>query len=179
MANNWAIGFKNSTDGNPQVAINAMGAAQHPHSFLGINREGRTSIVHTIGNPDAHIVLRGGDNQPNYFPEDIAATGAKLAEAGLNQTIMVDCSHANSFKNHERQEEVLNNVIDQALAGNPHLSSLMIESNLEAGNQSIPSDLAQLKYGVSITDKCVDWATTERMLRYAHAKLKEKGGRPI
>ena len=175
----FPIGFKNSTDGNPQVAINAMGAAQHPHSFLGINREGRTSIVHTIGNPDAHIVLRGGDNQPNYFPEDIAATGAKLAEAGLNQTIMVDCSHANSFKNHERQEEVLNNVIDQALAGNPHLSSLMIESNLEAGNQSIPSDLAQLKYGVSITDKCVDWATTERMLRYAHAKLKEKGGRPI
>jgi len=175
----FPIGFKNSTDGNPQVAINAMGAARHAHSFLGINREGRTSIVRTIGNPDAHIVLRGGDDRPNYYPEDIANIGKALAAAGLNQGIMVDCSHANSYKNHERQEEVMQNVIDQVIAGNTNLCSLMIESNLEAGNQSIPTDLSLLRYGVSITDKCVDWATTERMLRYAHSKLRENGGRKI
>ncbi len=175
----FPVGFKNGTDGNLQIAIDAMGAARHPHSFLGINNEGRNSIVQTTGNQDLHIVLRGGNDKPNYFPEDIARTEEMLAKAGLNGGIMVDCSHANSFKNHERQEEVMVNVVDQVAAGNRSICALMIESNIEAGNQPIPQNLADLKYGVSVTDKCVDWATTERMLRHAHATLKKCGGRAL
>ncbi len=173
----FPVGFKNGTDGNLQIAIDAMGAARHPHNFLGINNEGLNAIVQTTGNLDVHIVLRGGNDSPNYFPEDIRRTEDLLAKAGLNNAIMVDCSHANSYKNHERQEEVLGNVLQQLSAGNRSISSVMIESNLEAGNQPIQQHLADLKYGVSITDKCVDWATTERMLRHAHAELKKTGGR--
>ena len=175
----FPVGFKNGTDGNLQIAIDAMGAARHSHSFLGINNEGRNSIVQTTGNQDVHIVLRGGNDKPNYYPEDIARTEQMLAKAGLNRGIMVDCSHANSCKNHEKQEEVLNSVLDQVAAGNRSICSLMIESNLEAGNQPIPQNLADLKYGVSVTDKCVDWKTTERMLRHAHAVLKKCGGRQL
>ncbi|MDO3379040.1 3-deoxy-7-phosphoheptulonate synthase [Geoalkalibacter halelectricus] len=175
----FPVGFKNGTDGNLQIAIDAIGAALHPHSFLGINNEGRSSIVQTLGNPDVHIVLRGGNDKPNYFPEDIARTEQLLAKAGLEQAIMVDCSHANSYKNHERQEEVLNNVIAQVAQGNRTICALMIESNLCAGNQPIAKSLAELKYGQSITDKCVDWETTERMLRHAAAELKKCGGRRL
>lgn len=175
----FPVGFKNGTDGNLQIAIDAMGAARHPHSFLGINNEGQTSIVQTTGNLDVHIVLRGGNDKPNYFPEDIAHTESLLAKAGLSTAIMVDCSHANSCKDHERQEEVLASVLGQVAAGNRAICALMIESNLEAGNQKIPADLADLRYGVSITDKCVDWTTTERLLRRAHAELKACGGRQI
>ena len=175
----FPVGFKNSTDGNLKIAIDAMGAALHPHNFLGINRDGLTSIVQTIGNPDLHIVLRGGNKRPNYFPEDIEKTEQMLAKASLNTAIMVDCSHANSCKDHERQEEVLINVVDQVVAGNRSICSLMVESNLEAGNQAIPKDLSELKHGVSITDKCIDWTTTERILRYASKKLRENGGRKV
>lgn len=175
----FPVGFKNGTDGSLQIAIDAIGAACHPHSFLGINRDGRTSIVETTGNPDTHIVLRGGGGKPNYHPEDIAQAEAMLDKAGLTQAIMVDCSHANSFKNHERQEEVLLSAIEQVVAGNRSICSLMIESNLEAGNQGLNADLKQLKYGVSVTDKCVDWDTTERMLRHAHEQLKKCGGRAV
>lgn len=175
----FPVGFKNGTDGSLQIAIDAIGAACHPHSFLGINRDGRTSIVETTGNPDTHIVLRGGGGKPNYHPEDIAQAEAMLEKAGLTQAIMVDCSHANSFKNHERQEEVLLSAIEQVVAGNRSICSLMIESNLEAGNQGLNADLKQLKYGVSVTDKCVDWDTTERMLRHAHEQLKKCGGRAV
>jgi len=175
----FPVGFKNGTDGNLQIAIDAMRAALHPHSFIGINNEGRNAIVQTTGNPDVHIVLRGGNDRPNYFSEDIRKTEEMLAKASLNTAIMVDCSHANSFKNHERQEEVLVNVCEQIAAGNRSICSVMIESNLEAGNQAICDDLSQLRYGVSVTDKCVDWATTERMLRHAHGVLRECGGRPV
>ena len=175
----FPVGFKNGTDGNLQIAIDAMGAARHPHSFLGINNEGRNAIVQTNGNPDVHLVLRGGNGKPNYFPEDIRKTEEMLAKAGVNTAIMVDCSHANSFKDHSRQEEVLTNVLDQVAAGNRSICSVMIESNLEAGNQPMAQNLADLKYGVSITDKCVDWETTERMLRHAFAKLQDIGGRKI
>jgi 3-deoxy-7-phosphoheptulonate synthase len=175
----FPVGFKNGTDGSLQIAIDAMGAARHPHSFLGINREGRTAIVQTTGNPDVHMVLRGGNDKPNYYPEDILRTEDMLTRAGLNTAIMVDCSHANSFKDHERQEEVLINAVDQISRGNRSICALMIESNLEGGNQPISRDPAQLRYGVSITDKCVDWATTERMLRHAREQLKRCGGRPI
>jgi 3-deoxy-7-phosphoheptulonate synthase len=175
----FPVGFKNGTDGNLQIALDAMSAARHPHSFLGINNEGRSAIVQTTGNPDVHIVLRGGNDRPNYQAEDIRKTEELLGKTGLPTAIMVDCSHANSYKNHERQEEVLNNVINQIVAGNRSICSVMIESYLEAGNQPIAKSLKELKYGVSITDKCIDWATTERMLRHAHAELKKCGGRPI
>jgi 3-deoxy-7-phosphoheptulonate synthase len=178
----FPVGFKNGTDGNLQIAMDAMNAALHPHSFLGINNEGRNAIVQTSGNPDVHIVLRGGNGKPNYSSEDIRSTEEMLAQSGLRRSIMVDCSHANSFKDHERQEEVLVDVIEQIAAGNRSLCALMIESNLEAGNQPGPKvheDLKKLKYGVSITDKCVDWNTTERMLRHAHEKLRKNGGRKI
>jgi 3-deoxy-7-phosphoheptulonate synthase len=175
----FPVGFKNGTDGNLQIAIDAMGAARHSHSFLGINNEGRNAIVQTTGNPDVHIVLRGGNNKPNYHADDILKTEELLTKANLNTSIMVDCSHANSFKNHERQEEVLVNVIEQIAAGNRTICALMVESNLEAGNQPISSNLADLKYGVSVTDKCVDWGTTERMLRHAWRRLRDIGGRKI
>jgi 3-deoxy-7-phosphoheptulonate synthase len=175
----FPVGFKNGTDGNLQIAIDAMKAALAPHSFLGINNEGRNAIVQTTGNSDVHIVLRGGNDRPNYSPEDIARTEQLLTRAGLTNAIMVDCSHANSCKDHNRQEEVLKNVCEQITSGNRSICSVMIESNLEAGNQSIPEDLSQLKYGVSVTDKCVDWATTERMLRHAAETLRRCGGRPI
>ena len=175
----FPVGFKNGTDGGLQVALDAMQAALHPHSFLGISREGRTSIVTTTGNQDVHIVLRGGNSGPNFSPDDITKTAERLTKAGLKTGIMVDCSHANSNKNHEKQVEVLDSVMDQIKAGSSTLAAVMIESNIEAGNQPMCDDPAELKYGVSITDKCVDWTTTESMLRNAHAVLKARSGRTI
>jgi 3-deoxy-7-phosphoheptulonate synthase len=175
----FPVGFKNGTDGNLQIAIDAMGAACHSHSFIGINREGRSSIVRTTGNPDVHIVLRGGNDQPNYQAADIAQTMEKLDNAAIKTSIMVDCSHANSLKDHTRQESVMKDVMEQIASGNSRIGSLMIESFLEEGNQKMAARLEDLVYGVSITDKCVNWQTTERMLRYAHARLKECGGRKL
>jgi len=174
----FPVGFKNSTDGNLQIAMDAMSAAQHPHSFLGIDCRGKISIVKTCGNPNAHIVLRGGSGGPNYKASDIAITEDKLASRNLGPAIMVDCSHANSNKDHNLQENVINDVLDQISDGNTSINSLMIESNLEAGNQSIAAQ-DQLKYGVSITDKCIDWTTTERLLRSTHDRLKKINGRPL
>ena len=170
----FPVGFKNGTDGNLQIAIDAMKAAQHPHSFLGINREGRTSIIQTSGNPDVHIVLRGGSRKVNYHPEDISHTVESLQKNGLFPTIMVDCSHGNSNKDYRKQPEVLDSVVQQVVDGNSAISGVMIESNLEAGSQKVPSDHSLLTYGVSITDACIDWATTERILLDAHAKLRAR-----
>lgn len=178
----FPIGFKNGTDGGLQVAIDAMGSACNKHSFLGINEDGRTAIVRTAGNRDVHIVLRGGNGKPNYSAADITKTEALLAKAKINSDIMVDCSHGNSFKDHTRQEEVIRDVMEQLAAGNRSICSLMIESYLEEGNQPTPQTLADfenLKYGVSITDKCIDWPTTDRLLRFAHAQLTAMGGRKI
>ncbi|MCM0083615.1 3-deoxy-7-phosphoheptulonate synthase [Geomonas sp. Red32] len=174
----FPIGFKNGTDGNLQIAIDAMKAALHSHSFLGINRDGLTSIVQTNGNPDVHMVLRGG-KKPNYSPEDIANTEEMLNKAGLNPTIMVDCSHGNSEKKYENQPKVLSSVIDQIEAGNRSISSVMIESYLKDGNQPMVADTSKLAYGVSITDSCISWETTEKALREAHARLKKCGGRKL
>jgi 3-deoxy-7-phosphoheptulonate synthase len=160
----FPVGFKNGTDGGLKIATDAMAAACRPHSFLGINYEGRSSIVETSGNPDVHIVLRGGNDGPNYSPQDIANTIELLQKNNLPPSIMVDCSHMNSYKDHERQGEVLDNIVEQINSGTTAINSVMIESNLEAGNQSIPDNLSDLKYGVSVTDKCVDWQTTEEML---------------
>jgi len=175
----FPIGFKNGTDGNLQIAIDAMKAALHPHSFLGVNRDGLTSIIQTTGNPDVHMVLRGGSNKPNYSPADIAKAEEMLSKAGLTPTVMVDCSHGNSEKKYDRQPEVLKSVVDQIEAGNRSISGVMIESYLKEGNQSMPKDLSTLAYGVSITDSCISWETTEQALREAHARLKACGGRRI
>jgi 3-deoxy-7-phosphoheptulonate synthase len=162
------VGFKNATDGSLQIAIDAMTSARTPHSFLGIDQDGVTSIIRTTGNPHGHLVLRGGRLQANYDPESIAAAAAALQKAGLPPVLMVDCSHANSGKQHARQEEVWKSVVNQRAEGNRALIGLMVESNLEEGNQPIPQRLAELRHGVSITDACVGWETTERMLRHGH-----------
>src|SRR5207249_5665979 len=140
-------------------------SARAPHSFLGIDQDGVTSIIRTTGNPDGHVVLRGGRQQTNYDPASIAAAVATLKKAALPSVLMVDCSHANSGKQHARQEEVWRSVIQQRIAGNTTLIGLMIESYLEQGNQPIPKRLAELRHGVSINDACVGWETTDRMLR--------------
>jgi 3-deoxy-7-phosphoheptulonate synthase len=159
------VGFKNGTDGMLQTAIDAMGAARHPHSFLGIDQDGVTSIVRTRGNPDGHLVLRGGRAKGNYDPASIADAEASLRKAGLPAVLMVDCSHANSGKQHARQEEVWCSVLEQRAAGNTALTGLMIESFLDEGSQPIPKNRGELRYGVSITDACMGWETTERILR--------------
>ena len=168
-----AVGFKNGTDGGLKVAINALQSVSNPHRFLGINTQGQVAVIKTRGNAYGHIVLRGGYKGPNYDSVHIKLSEAALEEAGVAANIMVDCSHANSNKAPELQPLVMENVINQVLEGNRSIIGLMIESNLEAGNQSIPKDLSQLKYGVSVTDGCIDWATTEAAVHEMRNKLKE------
>jgi 3-deoxy-7-phosphoheptulonate synthase len=158
------IGFKNGTDGGAITAINAMEAAARPHHFLGINGEGQAAIVTTTGNPDGHLVLRGGNRGTNYHPEAVEEAAAELAKAGLPPRVMVDCSHGNSNKDYRRQGEVAAQVAAQLRAGSGHVMGVMLESHLVAGSQKIPSDLSQLTYGQSITDACIDLATTLEVL---------------
>jgi 3-deoxy-7-phosphoheptulonate synthase len=165
------VGFKNSTEGVLRVAIDALEAARHPHTFVGVDTEGRTAVVRTRGNPWGHVVLRGGHARPNYDADSITTACGQLRQAGMAPVLMVDCSHANSGKRHEHQEEVWDTVVQQRVAGNSAIIGLMVESNLHAGNQKIPHELEQLRYGVSVTDACVSWETTERMLRQAHMAL--------
>jgi 3-deoxy-7-phosphoheptulonate synthase len=168
-----AVGFKNGTDGGLAVAINALKSVSQPHRFLGINSQGQVAVIHTTGNAYAHVVLRGGGNGPNYDSVSIALCEQELAKAKLPANIMVDCSHANSNKAPELQPLVLENVTHQVLEGNRSIVGLMVESNLFAGNQSIPDDLSKLQYGVSVTDGCIGWDTTEQSLRAMHEKLKD------
>ena len=165
------IGYKNATDGSLQIAIDAMGAARHQHSFLGIEADGATSIVRTTGNPDGHVVLRGGRARTNYDAGSILEAEATLAKNNLPPVLMVDCSHANSAKQHARQEDVWHSVIEQRVGGTRSLMGVMIESFLGDGNQPFPRPANELRYGVSITDACVSWETTERMLRWGYEKL--------
>ena len=168
------VGFKNGTDGSLQIALDAMQSARTPHSFLGIDQEGFTSIIRTTGNPVGHIVLRGGRTRPNYDAESIAEAEEKLRKSGLAEVLMVDCSHANSAKQHARQEEVWKSVIEQRAAGTRSLIGLMVESYLEDGNQVFPVAREKLRYGVSITDACIGWDVTERMLRWGAEVLGKK-----
>lgn len=161
----FPVGFKNGTNGGQQVAVNAMRSARAPHRFLGINEDGISCVVRTKGNPNVHIVLRGGADGPNYGRASIAETERILERAGLSPLIMVDCSHANSGKDHRRQERVIQDVLAQICDGNRSIFGAMLESYLEAGNQPIPKDLSKLRYGVSVTDECIDWATTEKIIR--------------
>ncbi len=165
------VGFKNSTEGVLQVAIDAMETARHPHTFLGVDDKGRSAVIRTRGNPWGHVVLRGGHAGPNYDFDSITTARGQLCQAGFDPVLMVDCSHANSGKQHEQQEEVWGTVLQQRLAGNTALIGLMAESNLHPGKQPIPKQLDQLRYGVSVTDACVGWETTERMLRQAYTAL--------
>ncbi len=159
-----AVGFKNGTDGSLDVAINAMRSVVSPHRFLGINPSGQVAVIHTRGNRNAHIVLRGGSNGPNYDAADIANCEQAMRAAGLDPVIMVDCSHANCNKDPNTQPEVAKAIVQQILEGNRSIVGLMIESHLHAGNQKIPDNLEDLDYGVSITDGCIDWQTTSTLL---------------
>ena len=167
------VGFKNATDGDLEVAINAIISASNPHSFLGINSLGKSAIVRTNGNRYGHIVLRGGGGRPNYDTVSISLAEQALAKAGLPQNVVVDCSHANSWKKPEFQPLVMKDVCHQIREGNRSVVGMMIESNIEAGNQPIPKDLSQLKYGCSVTDACVGWDTTAEMITNAHKVLRE------
>ncbi|HVC43756.1 MAG TPA: 3-deoxy-7-phosphoheptulonate synthase [Candidatus Binataceae bacterium] len=160
------VGFKNTTEGNLQIAVNAIESARRPHSFLGINQDGVTAIIRTAGNPDTHVVLRGGRSS-NYDSGSIDECRKMLAKAGLEPRVVVDCSHAQTGKDDTQQPAVMGALVEQIRAGNRAIMGVMIESNLGAGNQPLAGDRGALKYGVSVTDPCIDWATTEACLTAA------------
>jgi len=164
------IGYKNGTGGSLQIAVDAMVAARSPHAFLGIDLDGRASVVNTAGNKAQHLILRGGSSGPNYNEEVVTLASSLLEYAGLRKNIVIDCSHANSNKDHNRQPVVFRDAVRQRTEGNKAVIGLMLESHLNEGNQSL-GDPADLKYGVSITDACINWETTEELLREAHAAL--------
>ncbi|HVL01935.1 MAG TPA: 3-deoxy-7-phosphoheptulonate synthase [Dongiaceae bacterium] len=166
------VGFKNGTDGSLTVAVNALQAVSSPHSFLGMNEQGQVSVINTRGNPYAHVVLRGGGGKPNYDSVSVALAEKELLAAKVSQNIMVDCSHANSNKDPGLQPLVMENVTNQILEGNKSIIGLMVESHINWGAQKIPADLSQLKYGVSVTDACIDWATTETAVHKMAEKLR-------
>uniref|UniRef100_A0A7C4LMG5 Phospho-2-dehydro-3-deoxyheptonate aldolase n=1 Tax=Schlesneria paludicola TaxID=360056 RepID=A0A7C4LMG5_9PLAN len=165
------VGFKNGTDGSLQVAIDAMRAARHPHSFLGIDADGKTCIVNTKGNPWGFLVLRGGRSGPNYDVASLTDAAERLQAAQLTPRLMVDCSHANSNKDYTQQRVVWQACLEQRRQGNDNIIGLMLESNLFPGNQPLPADLNQLRYGVSITDGCIGWEETEELLLSAYEEL--------
>ena len=168
-----AIGFKNGTDGSLDVAVNAMKSVSHPHSFLGIDQQGQVAIIRTRGNHYGHVVLRGGGGKPNYDSVSVALCEQALDKAGLRKSVMIDCSHANSSKDPAIQPLVMQDVTHQILEGNSSIQSLMVESNINWGNQPLSGNLADLKYGVSVTDACIDWPTTEKAVRDMREKLKD------
>lgn len=168
-----AVGFKNSTNGDVSNAINAIKSSALPAAFIGVDRDGNTSVIRTNGNPLGHLILRGGNTGPNYYDEKVEDAREKLKENGLIPSIIVDCSHANSGKKAFRQERVLRSVIEQVNYNEKSIRGFMLESNLFCGAQKIPSNLDELKYGVSITDECVSIEDTKKMLLEAYNKLNE------
>jgi 3-deoxy-7-phosphoheptulonate synthase len=165
------VGFKNGTDGSVKVALNALQSAMQPHNFLGIDKHGRVSVFQTRGNAYGHIILRGGEGKPNYDPVSVQAAETELKKANLPPRIVIDCSHGNSNKDYRLQPIVFESTIQQIINGNTSMVGMMLESNLNEGGQSIPEDLTQLKYGVSVTDKCINWADTERIILAAYDRL--------
>ncbi|MEW9798102.1 3-deoxy-7-phosphoheptulonate synthase [Alteromonas sp. CYL-A6] len=165
------VGFKNGTDGSLDIAINALKSAASGHRFMGINKQGQVSIIATSGNPDGHIILRGG-KQPNYDSVCVSECEEELHNAGLAASLVVDCSHANSFKDYRRQPLVAQNVVNQILEGNQSIIGIMLESHLHEGNQSADGKTPdELTFGVSITDGCIDWNTTENLIMQTRDKL--------
>ena len=171
------VGFKNCTDGGLDHAVNAIIAAGSPQHFLGIDQQGRTSVIRTKGNPATHVVLRGG-RRPNYDSVSIREAVNQLKEKGLSETLMVDCSHANSHKRFAEQKLVWRDVLAQRINGNDAIIGMMLESNLEEGRQNIGDDLQALRYGVSITDACISWETTEKLIMDAHRQLQSPSAAP-
>lgn len=165
------VGFKNGTDGSIDIAINAIRSARAPHTFTGINSDGRVSSIMTIGNDTCHVILRGGDNMTNFDSESITRAQETLVSAGLSPRMVIDCSHGNSQKKHENQPLVLQEIIRQRKDGNVGIVGFMLESNLCAGRQDFPQDLSELRPGVSVTDACIDWDTTEQCVMDAYESL--------
>ncbi len=165
------VGFKNGTDGGLQVAIDAMSASKAAHRFLGIDSEGKTCMVKTLGNQSGFLILRGGRSGPNYNAESLEDATKRLSAAEVQPRVMVDCSHANSNKDYTKQSVVWNDVIDQRIKGNDSIIGMMVESNLNPGKQPMTEDPADLKYGVSITDGCIGWEETESLILDAYSKL--------
>lgn len=165
------VGFKNGTDGSLSTSINALMSVRHPHHFLGITQQGQSAVFRTRGNPHAHLVLRGGGGRVNYDAVSIALAERQLVQAGLPPIIAVDCSHGNSNKDHTLQPLVAENCVTQIVDGNRSIVGLMLESHLKGGSQPIPKDLSQLEYGLSITDPCIDWDTTEALILKLHSQL--------
>lgn len=173
------VGFKNSTDGDVQIAINAILSARQAHSFLGIDRTGSTCVLRTLGNSDCHLILRGGKKGPNYQAAEVQRAAKLLIDAGLRPAMIVDCSHGNSNKKPENQAQVLRDLVNQRLSrvpGSESIIGFMLESNLESGNQPIPKDLSELKRGVSVTDSCISWQETEEILIDTAERLSQKKG---
>ncbi len=166
------VGFKNGTDGSLGTAINAMRAAAMPHRFVGINQAGQVCLLQTQGNPDGHVILRGG-KAPNYGPEDVAQCEKEMVKAGLRPALMIDCSHGNSNKDYRRQPGVAESAIAQIKDGNRSIIGLMLESHINEGSQSSEQPRSEMKYGVSVTDACINWETTETLLREMHQDLQE------
>ncbi|NHN50451.1 3-deoxy-7-phosphoheptulonate synthase [Providencia rettgeri] len=164
------VGFKNGTDGSLSTAINALKAAAMPHRFMGINQSGQVCLLHTKGNSNGHVILRGGKT-PNYNAEDIAACEAEMKKAGLEPSLMVDCSHGNSNKDYRRQPLVVDSIIEQIINGNESITGIMLESHINEGNQTSEQARDTMKYGVSVTDACINWQTTETVLRKLHQTL--------
>lgn len=165
------VGFKNGTDGGIDVALNALKSAKIPHHFLGINQNGQVSVFKTKGNRHGHIILRGGGGKPNFDAENVKAAEEKLKTADLSAKIVIDCSHGNSNKDYKLQATVFEHVIGQIVDGNTSIAGMMLESNLYEGSQALPSNLEELKYGVSVTDKCISWEETEKIIIAAYDKL--------
>jgi 3-deoxy-7-phosphoheptulonate synthase len=173
-----AIGFKNNVDGSLMVAVNAIRSASAPNSFISVTEAGKVAVFRTEGNPHCHVILRGGKS-PNYDKASVLACEAELEKAGLPANIMIDCSHGNSEKNFNNQAGVLNTIGAQIAEGNRSIIGVMLESNLVEGNQPIPDDLSEIRYGVSITDACIGWETTDELLRgfaaQVRSALRERG----
>ena len=164
------VGFKNGTSGNLQLAIDAIKSSRSSHSFIGIDQQGRTCILRTTGNPDGHMILRGGRSGPNYHEEYVEEAESLFRRDDLEAALVVDCSHANCGKDHTKQERVLRSVIDQRVRGRDSIVGFMLESNIVAGSQTLAED-GDLAYGCSITDNCLGWEETEEMLLFAHGRL--------
>ncbi|MEC8677814.1 MAG: 3-deoxy-7-phosphoheptulonate synthase [Candidatus Margulisiibacteriota bacterium] len=164
------IGFKNATDGNIDVALHAIQAAQHPHAFIGVTQNGSIARVESKGNPDAHLIIRGGSNGPNYSSVDMEEHLDKINQSSIKTGILVDCSHGNSRKKAENQQKVLNSILNQVANGNTNILGVMVESFLNHGNQNIKDQ--SLSYGQSVTDECIGWAETEELLANVYSRLK-------
>ena len=165
------VGFKNGTNGDAQIAVDAMVSARSPQGFLGVDHDGLTALVRTTGNPDGHLVLRGGNGGPNFGADAVAQAQKQLRAAGVRSQLLVDCSHGNSYKDHSKQASALKDVVEQRVAGNPDIIGFMVESNLAPGNQKLGDDPSQLKYGLSITDACIGWDETQELLTWTYDKL--------